>query len=144
MLQKLGGKRYRVLLFPMFDGLDDAFFLEAIDDLRGIDGSVCLQDGVHEACDPFRRNSSRLWLLFCRIRRGNPPQCNHYEREACGNMGDSEAVHGDSFEDELEAMRGSVTRQDVPAPSTLSKRISPPNFLMMRRATVNPRPEPSP
>src|SRR4029079_5084524 len=133
-----------VLLFPMLDGLDDAFFLEAIDDLGRIDRPVCLQDGVDEACDPFRRNSSRSGFLFGRIRRGNPPQCNYDEREACGNMGDSEAVHGYSFEDELEARSGTVPRQDVPAPSTPSKRISPPNFLMMRRATVNPRPEPSP
>ena len=41
-------------------------------------------------------------------------------------------------------MSGSVIMQDVPAPSTLSNRMSPPNFLMMRRATVSPRPEPSP
>ena len=59
-------------------------------------------------------------------------------------MGDSEAVHGASFDDEVEAMTGSVTMQEVPVPSTLSKRMSPPNFLMMRRATVNPSPEPSP
>lgn len=41
-------------------------------------------------------------------------------------------------------MRGRVTMQDVPLPSWLSILISPPNFLMMRRATVRPSPDPSP
>ena len=48
----------------MLDGLDDAFFLEAIDDLGRIDRPVCLQDGVDEACDPFRRNSSRSEMFY--------------------------------------------------------------------------------
>lgn len=35
-------------------------------------------------------------------------------------------------------------RQVVPCPSWLSILISPPNFLMMRCATVRPSPDPSP
>ena len=41
-------------------------------------------------------------------------------------------------------MTGRVTMHEVPFPSWLSILMSPPNFLMIRRATVNPSPDPSP
>jgi hypothetical protein len=39
---------------------------------------------------------------------------------------------------------GKVTIHEVPLASWLSILMSPPNFLMMRRATVRPSPDPSP
>src|SRR5512146_380974 len=99
---------------------------------------------MDEGRDLVRRDSGRLGLLLGGIGRGPPPESKRQERDGCGSTRDSESVHGISFEGGAGGITGSVTIQDVPAPSTLSKRISPPNFLTMRRATVNPRPDPSP
>src|SRR5262249_3136635 len=108
--------------------------------LGRIDGSVGLEHSVHKARHLLRGDPDRLGFLLGWINR-TEPECGDQERDACGNSRGSEAVHGASFDEEVEEARGKVTIQAVPAPSTLSRRMSPPNFLMMRRATVNPRPE---
>src|SRR5688572_12939286 len=144
MLKKLGRQGQGVFLLPMLDGHHDALFLEPIDDVRRIDGPVRLEHGMDEAGNFVRTDAGRSRIVLDGCGHGRPPESQTYEREACGSSRGSEGVHEASFDAEVEAMSGNVTMQDVPAPSTLSRRMSPPNFLMMRRATVNPRPEPSP
>src|SRR5438067_1322350 len=117
----------------MFDRHHHAFFLQAVDDVVRIDSPVRLKHRMHKARDLFRRDPGCLGFLLGGIGSSDPPEADDQERDACGNTRDSEAVHEASFEEEVEEMTGSVTRQDVPLPSTLSKRMSPPNFLMMRR-----------
>ena len=143
MLKELGRQRQGIFVFPMFRGRHDAFGLHPVDDLVRVDGSVGIQNRVHEVRDLLRRNARRRRDIFGlqRIARGaGQRQCE--PQRPCPNDCQGE-THGSSFRTPA-LSAGRVMTQVVPWPSGLSNRISPPNFLISRCATVRPSPDPSP
>src|SRR5688572_10291436 len=144
MLKKLGRQHESVLLLPMFGRRGDAFRLKPIDDFRRVQRAIGLDDGVDIGRGFLRRDAGRSGAFLCGEGIEPPPQSEDQDGEGCGAERDVDSVHEASCVGGRRGITGRVTMHVVPFPSWLSILMSPPNFLMMRRATVRPSPDPSP